>query len=149
MRIRPDIALREASNLDFDRTYFECIRHRLIFAESNPWIERNGYCVGDQFAVGSPDCMTAFAETYDQTLQAATRRSPHIPVEFRPHVNLGHATFGSGIRVKALPGVGFGPLLNPPALTSDKVHELVLKDVGARPRNIADELFLRACTGRA
>jgi len=145
VRIRPDLVLQEASNLDFERIYLECERRRVIFADFGPRLERYGCFIGDQFAVGSPDCMTAYAEAYNLTLQAAAGGLPNFPTGFLAHQNLACATFRSGIRVEEFKSVGFGPLLDPITLTSAQVRELVLKDIGARPRNIADELFIRAC----
>lgn len=143
IRLRGDRSFRKPRTApDLLAMWRQSQAEQVLFAE--PARIANEMYVDDQFAIGSPEVMGAYART-TAVLEQAVREQWHgFTRTLVPHLTLAHALFFQGIRVRPALGVRPGPILGQHLMTRQEIHDALLRDMPNGPRSEMDRLLLGA-----
>jgi hypothetical protein len=146
VRIRPDREIASA-DVDWQEIYWRSQKSRAIFVDEGYLFTVNHAWLADQFACGVPDVMDVYANVFSDLSRMV--REDHVPLDmlpyFQPHSNLFYMTFYRGILGHTMPGVKFGQLLNPIALTAGQALEFARRDMEGRELDAFDRQFIDTC----
>jgi tetratricopeptide (TPR) repeat protein len=148
IRARPDREIVGVSDFDLHRIQAESAADRALFMLDHPNVIRDGYFwLGDQFAFGTPEIVSAYCNTLNtiETMAAAGQMPRDVDLRLPMHVTPFLMTFYRGILVRPIPGVEFGGFVNPPLLTVGEIHKLILQDLQAREADDFDLQLVDAC----
>lgn len=108
LRIRPDLSIRD---LAFSWSALRAALQDapLLFAERGYGLHYGMLMIGDQFAIGSPDAMKTYANTWTTFPNLAARNFYKVPAVFTGHVSLAQTCWLQGLDVRRAP-VRFGHL---------------------------------------
>lgn len=160
LRMRPDNAVSEGNAFDWEACASRSAMERVVFADVGTFLHRGfGYCMGDQFAAGTPEAMAVYSQTWSRLqndTQTPAMRACHavpsvpwLPNRLLPHSSLAYSLFLDGIRAETATGVHLGALLDLPPLPEDEVERCLLTDIRDRPADAVDQRLLRACRAKA
>jgi tetratricopeptide (TPR) repeat protein len=147
VRIRPDFNFDVDLGLDW-REIHEVVRGgRVMLAQFGRKLQMLGGTIGmgDQFAIGSVEAMTAYSEVFLDTAEAAKGHLFGFPTDFQGHLSVAYQTLYRGIHVRHIPRLTSGnPLLNPAKIAPSRVHQWLLEDCGGTARDPIDQRLLQA-----
>ena len=145
-RMRPDKAFTGPAEVDWGRVHHASASRRELYADVGPFLVLGyGYCIGDQFAVGSSETMESYARAWSNGKEAAMRSPDWLPPTPLAHTSFAYAALLGGVRVKSMEGIRFGSLISDDPLTSAQVRPLLLEDMNGSPRDDIDRALLAAC----
>lgn len=129
VRLRPDLPVRVRA---FGWTdLLAAARSRpVIHAEKPHGLHYADLMMGDQFAVGTPETMAIYADTWTRFPLAAAAGLANCPPRLTGHVSLALTCWLHGIAVDRVP-IGFGTLLEAAPMRSDEIAAALEAD-GAR-----------------
>lgn len=113
IRIRPDWYFDDVCTVDWNALHAQLAKEPSVMADSAApyFFPGIGYCMGDQFAVGTPDAMTRYASAYEMTAQRRAGRGPmNFPAQYVAHRNVAYACLYTGVTMRA---IGMPILLEP------------------------------------
>jgi tetratricopeptide (TPR) repeat protein len=145
-RMRPDKAFAKPADVDWGRIHHASAARRELYADVGPFLVSGyGYCIGDQFAVGSAETMECYSRAWSSSTDPAMRGADWLPPMPLAHTSFAYATVRGGVRVKPMAGVHFGALITEDPLTPAQVRPLLLEDMNGVPRDDIDRTLLAAC----
>lgn len=102
LRIRPDLGMRDVGFAWGDM--LKAARSGpVLFAEKGYGVHYGGLLVGDQFALGAPDTMQHYADTWTTFEPLAKLGLAHCPKELTGHVSLAHTCWLAGVDIMRAP----------------------------------------------
>jgi hypothetical protein len=130
IRLRPDLPI---SHVGFGwRDLMRRTRSELlIMADSAAGVHYGNIMMGDQFAIGAPDSMRAYADTYAIYPSLAAQRLFKLPATTTGHVSLAYVCWLHGIKIERVP-IKWLPLMDPQDLSSSAILVAVKKDAEGR-----------------
>jgi hypothetical protein len=130
IRLRPDLPI---SHVGFGwRDLMRRTRSELlIMADSAAGVHYGNIMMGDQFAIGAPDSMRAYANTYAIYPSLAAQRLFKFPPTTTGHVSLAYVCWLHGIKIERVP-IKWLPLMDPQELSSSTILGAVKKDSEGR-----------------
>lgn len=147
IRLRPDKTLRgHRAAPDWPALAAESRARRALFCEE-PLGVREGLVMGDQFAAGAPEVVSAYAAAWTLTPQARAEGWHGFPAQFTGHASLAFTCLWQGLRPQQLPGVDFGPIAEDQRLTGPEIAALIAVDLPGGPRHDMDRQLLAALAG--
>lgn len=108
LRIRPDLSIRDLA-FSWSALRAALKDAPLLFAERGYGLHYGMLMIGDQFAIGSPDAMKVYANTWTTFPNLAARNFHKVPAVFTGHVSLAQTCWLQGLDVRRAP-VRFGSL---------------------------------------
>jgi tetratricopeptide (TPR) repeat protein len=145
IRIRPDKSIRGARAFDWESVSSISREERRLFCDMPPTTSPPGYFeIGDQFAVGAPSPMAAYARAWSITRDADAGKLYGMPRGYRGHVNLATSTLHSGVMVDHFQFIDFGAELDPDRPTCREIFTLLQNDIEAREADATDRALLAA-----
>ncbi|KAF1024131.1 MAG: hypothetical protein GAK30_00151 [Paracidovorax wautersii] len=143
IRLRGDRSFRPPRTPpDYQAMWHQSQADQVLFGE--PARIANELYVDDQFAIGTPEVMRAYASTAQLQQQAVQERWHGFTPQLAPHLTLAYALFFQGIRVREALGVRPGPIRGQHLMSRQEIHEALLHDMPGGPRSEMDRLFLEA-----
>lgn len=143
IRIRPDrLVLPPLGSVDLHELACVSKAERCIFGE--PARITGGQYVDDQFAIGVPEVMDCYARTLEVHDQANKEKWFGFTPDLIPHLTLANSLFFQGVRVEPLRGIRLGPIAGDAPLSREAIHELLMRDVGSKPRHRMDQILLES-----
>jgi hypothetical protein len=141
IRLRPDLPIL---HLGFGwRDLMRRTRSELlIMADSAAGVHYGNIMMGDQFAVGAPDSMRAYADTYSIYPALAAQRLFKLPPTTTGHVSLAYACWLHGITIERVP-IKWLPLMDPQQLSSSTILGAVKRDAEGRD-DVWDRVIIAA-----
>lgn len=130
MRLRPDLALRLPGFL-WGALRRACARAPVIFADGGYGMHYGGLIIGDQVAVGAPETMTRYADTWTTHAELARCGAAGVPKRLTGHVSLAQTCWYANIAVQNLP-FRRGALLDAQPLSSARVLAALEEDAAGR-----------------
>lgn len=144
VRLRPDKTLLGHERLpDWAALAADSRARRTLFCEE-PLGVREGLVMGDQFAAGAPEVVSAYAAAWTLTTQARAEGWHGFPMQFTGHASLAFTCLWQGLRPQKLPGVAFGPIAEDQRLTGPEIAGLLAADMPDGPRHDMDRSLLAA-----
>lgn len=144
VRIRPDLEFTENHQIDWRGIYQDCIHRNVLFCESYStyFFPNIGFCMPDQFAIGSPSAMRGYSSAYAMTRRCDTWKDLNLkgfPQEFVAHKNVAYSTLYNGAVVEH---IGL-PCRFSPAFTPNKemIYKAIRRDAAERNDSFDDALI--------
>ncbi len=119
LRIRPDLAVK-MMGFDWRDMAAACRAEPVLFAEAARGLHYNLLMIGDQFALGAPETMGVYADTWITHPSLAEADLAHYSEDFQGHMTLAVNTWVQGVEVRKVP-LKFGQLLESRPLGSDEI----------------------------
>lgn len=146
IRMRPDRQVYNDSRPDWHQALASSQSNNMIFDDFGKCQHaHHNVNMGDQFAVGTPELMGCYANSFRFVQETKGQGLYLMSNEYKEHVTLALSLFYHQVDVEQLPNVRFGDLMLPPALSPRQMEEIILFDCAGTPRNWIDEALLAAC----
>ena len=145
IRIRPDKSmLPPLRSCDLNRVATASRERFCVFGEQAR-ITGSQY-VDDQFALGVPEVMDLYARTLKVHDQANAEKWFGFAegVAPLPHLTLANSLFFQGVRMEPLQGMRLGPIVGDAPLSREAILELLMTDIGPKPRHRMDQILLES-----
>ena len=139
MRLRPDKPIRAAA---FDwRDLHAALRSRpALYCETKLGVHYGALLMGDQVAIGLPEAMRVYAETFSRSPAIAAlspyRMEPHLWA----HTSVAQMCWFSGIEVRKAP-IKYGAFLEAEPLAANAISEALNRDSAGRIDTIDRQLL--------
>ena len=143
LRIRPDYGVRYIA-FSWRDLATVCRKKSVVWADRALSVHYGRPMIGDQIAVGYPNAMEQYAETWESYPSLARLDLAAASEKFAGHVSLAQATWLSGLVVQRLPVGGIG-LLEAERLSSAKIVEALKFDASGRNDEVDRRLIEAAC----
>ena len=147
IRIRPDLKRESQEKPDLVDIYNKSRTNVSIFTVSGlvsiHWA--NDYLIDDQFAIGIPETMDIYANTYWDFEKHVKNHTYSRTKKFFGHTTLEHNLFCNAIHVDTIQQKITGPLQDPEMISSKVVYDALCKDVKNRTLTAEDHHLLDAC----
>ena len=119
MRLRPDLAINLVG-FDWRDLASACAARPVIFAEKPYGLHYDNLMIGDQCAVGTPEALRIYADTWNSFGQMADAGLGRCPATLTGHVSLAMTAYTCGLAVDRLP-IKFGTLQDAEPLGSHEI----------------------------
>ena len=119
VRLRPDLPVR-LRGFDWSDLASDARARPVLRAERGYGLHWGNLMIGDQFAIGVPDVMRTYADTWLTFPRAAQAALMGCPADFTGHVSLAFRCWIGGLEVERVP-MRFGPLVEAEPLSSRDV----------------------------
>lgn len=139
IRIRPDLEITHRG-FDWQDMYETCRAAPRLMAEKPYGVHYSGLMIGDQFAMGTPETMAAYAATWERQPAVAAAKVAGCAEEFKGHVSLAICSWLAGLSVEKAP-IRFGRLRDATPLSSAKIKAALEADSRGTPQ---DQTLFRA-----
>jgi dTDP-glucose pyrophosphorylase len=130
IRLRPDKPITYCGFGWRDILRF-CRTQPRIFADNDMRVNYGKLMIGDQFAIGTQECMKIYASTYETYPMLVEQRLFNCPPGFRGHGCLACVCWLHGIDVSNIP-IKWQPLLGPSNISSIDILKAVQHDANER-----------------
>lgn len=139
LRIRPDVPI-PFIGFDWKDIYNYCYSDPVIFADSAYGVHYMNLMIGDQFAVGRPEVMDIYTDTWNIYPKLGRGNFFGCPNEFKGHVSLALTCWTSGINVKKIP-MKKGALKDSENMNVNKIFEAINTDATGRSFSSDEKLL--------
>ena len=148
IRLRPDKLVRPGpATVDWHQVLHDSASQRRVFTEDGIGL-REGLVMGDQFAAGTPEVMTAYAGAWSLTALAREQGWHQFPTVLRGHTTLAFTCLYNGLRVSRLPGADFGPMAEDAQIDLPSLRRMLAADLPQGPQTELDHALWRALGDR-
>jgi hypothetical protein len=140
LRIRPDKKILSIDAELFGQQMRKCLEQNIICADSSYFLHFGlGFCVGDQFYMGSSALMLKAADMYEEM-----QRFDGIPIyglnnECAPHINAANVFSAHNIEIE-LAKINWGPLVEPEKMSADAIVDALAADLGRQKNDLHRKL---------
>jgi hypothetical protein len=130
IRARPDLPI-SFIGFNWSDVYNWCNSEPIIFTDDACGVHYMNYMMGDQFAVGKPDTMSIYSNTYTTYSTLSENKIFACKEELAGHLSLGMTCWSNNINIKKLP-LKKGALLNPKLMSTTSISEAIKTDAKGR-----------------
>jgi hypothetical protein len=130
VRIRPDKPIR-ALGFSWGALADMCDRSATIYADLKQGVHYGNLMIGDQFAVGRPDTMRVYADTFTTYPGFARQGLLQCTSSFQGHCALAQVCWMHGIEVRKIP-IAFGSLQEAEPLPAAAILASLSSDAAGR-----------------
>lgn len=139
IRIRPDLAITHRG-FNWQDMHEACSAAPRLMAEKPYGVHYSGLMIGDQFAMGAPETMAAYAATWERHPAISAAKVAGCPKDLKGHVSLAICSWLAGLSVEKAP-IRFGKLQDATPLSSAEIKKALEADSRANPQ---DQTLIRA-----
>lgn len=148
IRIRPDLKCLFGQTPSLLELYNNSRKNISVFTSgglyTGPW--DNDFAMSDIFAIGVPEAMDVYANTYNDFQWHKENNSYLRTKQFEGHNTLTHNLYCNGIHVDKLEQKTItGTLHDPEKIPTEEVYDAICKDIKNRKVTAEDQRLLDAC----
>lgn len=141
LRLRPDLEMHLPA-FSWSRLNRDCNRSGVLYADGGFGVHYFSLVIGDQMAIGSPNVMTIYAETWKNYKALASLGVAGMQKELAGHASLAQICWLAGLDVQALP-FRRGALLDMEVLQKSSILAALETDAAGR-NDMYDKQLLSA-----